>query len=54
MDRFYFTYVDDERVDNHSYADNTDDDHDRNNDITARVSNAGVNSSIYIYIYICV
>ena len=32
MDETDVTYVDDERVDNHDYDDNTDDDHDNNND----------------------
>ena len=29
MDETDVTYVDDERVDNHDYDDNTDDDHDK-------------------------
>ena len=57
MDEIYVTYVDDERVGNHDYDDTTDDDHDNNNDIYARVFNARVNTSINIhtkaYIYIC-
>ena len=32
MDEIYVTYVDDEHADNRGY-DDTDDDHDRNNDI---------------------
>ena len=52
MDEIYVTYVDDEHVNNHEYDDNTDDDHDKNNDLYARACNARVNTSIYIYIYI--
>ena len=33
MDEISVTYVDDERVDNHDYDDNTDDEHDNNYDI---------------------
>ena len=38
MDEVYFTYVDDEHVDNHDYDDNTDDDHDNNYDIYDDIS----------------
>ena len=38
MDEFYVTYVDDKHVDNHDFADNTDDDHDNNYDIYGHIS----------------
>ena len=38
MDELLVTYVDDERVDNHDYDDNTDDDHDHNNAIYDDIS----------------
>ena len=54
MDEIYVTYVDDERVDNHDYDDNTDDDHDNNNGLYGRACNARVNTSIYIYTYVLI
>ena len=54
MDKTYVAYVDDERVDNHDYDDNTDDDHDNNNDLYGRACNARVNTSIFQYkFWIC-
>ncbi len=38
MDELYVTYADGEHVDNHDYADNTDDDHDSNKDIYGHTS----------------
>ena len=45
----YGTSVDDEHNDNHDYDDNTDDAHDNQNDIYARVFNARVNISICLH-----
>ena len=37
MGEIYVTYVDDKQVDKHDYDENTDDAHDRNNDIYGQI-----------------